>query len=210
MLAAPTHPERPLIVGIAGGIAAGKSAVASAFASLGFLVSDSDRSVRAALGREDVRSTLVEWWGPGILDPSGEVARSRVAEIVFAEPAERRRLESLVHPIVHAERRDLVDRAAAVGAPGVVIDAPLLFEAGVDAECDAVVFVDAPIEVRLERTRSRGWDAAELERREAAQMPLTEKRARSQFVVRNSGSEMAELEQQVRRVYDALRADEGP
>lgn len=185
------------VIGIAGGIGSGKSAVAAAFQRLGCVVIDSDKEAKAALDRADVRLKLAEWWGPGVLLDSGGINRKAVADVVFANPAERRRLEELIHPLIRARRGDLKERAKAAGAAGVIVDAPLLFEAGVDAECDLVVFVDAPREQRLARVRStRGWEGGELDRREASQMALDEKRARSSLVVMNDGTQ-AELEGRV-------------
>ncbi|MBA4028637.1 MAG: dephospho-CoA kinase [Planctomyces sp.] len=185
------RPTRPARIGLVGGIGAGKSFVASLFAQLGCAVSDSDAAARAALLRTDVRDTLVSWFGPAILDESGAVSRPALARIVFTDPAQRARLEGLTHPIVHAERARLIDQAARTGAPAVIVDAPLLLEAGVDRECDAVVFVEAPRALRLERVRSRGWDERELDLREAAQLPLDEKRRRSHHVVENAGDTAA-------------------
>lgn len=192
------------MIGIAGGIGSGKSAVAAAFARHGCAVVDSDQEARAALDRQDIRDTLRSWWGDGVIDPSGAINRKAVANIVFADPAQRERLEALVHPIVRRHRGQFAARAAQEGARGVVVDAPLLFEAGVDEECDAVVFVDVPREIRLERlARTRGWDDAELARREAAQWPLEQKRARSHYVINNAGPPEA-LDAEVRRVLEAL------
>ena len=145
-------------------------------------------------------------WGSQVDGADGLVDRKAVAGVVFADEDERKRLEGLTHPIVRAQRGDLFERAEREGVPGVVIDAPLLFEAGLDAWCDAVIFVDCPREVRLERViATRGWDEAELARRERAQMPLDEKRARSGFVVDNSGSE-ERLASEVRAAFEAIRA----
>ena len=94
----------------------------------------------------------------------------------------------------------MIEEAQAAGARGVIVDAPLLFEAGIDAECDAVVFVDAPRQQRLERVRqTRNWDPVELDRREAAQLPLEEKRARSQYVLENQG-DAASVDSQVQSI----------
>lgn len=190
-----------VVIGIAGGVGSGKSEVARVLAGLGAVVIDSDVQARAALERPEVKERLAEWWGAGVLRADGTVDRGAVADIVFKDPAERARLEGLVHPLVRARRADLVREAAEKGARMVVIDAPLLFEAGVDKECDAVIFVDTPREVRLGRVRAaRGWDEAELDRRERNQMALREKRARSAYVVENSG-DRAELEREVGRVF---------
>ncbi len=198
-----------LVLGIAGGIGAGKSAVAAAFAKLGCVVVDSDQESRAALDRPDVKGKLVEWWGGAVLGPDGKVDRRKVAEIVFKEPAQRTRLEGLVHPIVRQSRAQMVARASEGGVGVVIVDAPLLFEAGVDRECDAVVFVDAPEEVRLERVaRTRGWTKSELERREAAQLALAEKRRRCRYVVVNDGAAAA-MEKSVEAVLTQARRDFG-
>jgi dephospho-CoA kinase len=187
------HTDGFLIVGIAGGIGSGKSAAANALADLGFLVVDSDAQAKAVLQRAEVRDQLVSWWGESILTPDRSVDRAKVAAIIFNAPAERARLEALVHPLIKASRAELVAaaRAGTEGGKdktfrGVVVDAPLLFEAGVDAECDAVIFVDTPRAARLARVReTRNWDEAELTRREQAQLSLEEKKSRSQHIITN-------------------------
>jgi dephospho-CoA kinase len=111
-----------------------------------------------------------------------------VAKKIFGQPAERERLERLLHPMVNDARERAM--SAAADDPTVVAfvwDTPLLFETGLNAKCDAVVFVDAPQPLRLTRVQaSRGWDAGELLRRENSQMPLDTKRKLSQYVVENT------------------------
>jgi dephospho-CoA kinase len=198
------------VIGLAGGVGSGKSAVARAFARLGAVVIDSDHEARAALDLPEVKRQLTEWWGPGVFNLDGSVSRKAVADIVFKNPDQRRKLENLIHPLVKHQRAAIVERAREAGAPAAVIDAPLLFEANIDAECDAVVFVDAPRALRLERVQAtRGWDEAELSRRESAQIPLEQKQGRSAFVIRNLGSEQ-ELELQAARVFREIIARFGP
>lgn len=176
------------VLGLAGGIGAGKSEVARHLAALGCVVVDSDVEARAALDRPAVRETLVRWWGDAVVGEGGRVDRGRVAEIVFASAPERERLEALIHPLVRSRRADLITRARKASARAAVIDAPLLFEAGVDAECDAVVWVEASRETRLERVvRTRGWTEEELDRREKAQWPIERKRAKCRYEVQNDG-----------------------
>lgn len=196
------------VIGLAGGIGAGKSLVGSILRSLGCLVIDSDARAKAALDRPDVRDQLVLWWGDGVLDHDGRIDRSKIAAIIFDDPQQRQRLEALVHPIVRQDRAAAIAearRAEAGGPPvrAVVIDAPLLFEAGVDRECDAVIFVDAPPSIRQDRVKSRGWNEAELRRREVAQLPLEEKRRRATHIVSNAGSR-EELEKAVADVLDKI------
>lgn len=177
------------VIGLVGGIGSGKSTVAAEIArQAGGIVIDSDKEAKAALDRPDVRDQLVAWWGRGVVGKDGRIDRGQVADIVFRRPEERERLEGLVHPIVRSTRAQAIERARAAGASVAIIDAPLLFEAGVDRECDLVLYVDAPLEARVGRVKAtRGWDAAELERREKAQVPLEEKRQRSDDVVVNDG-----------------------
>lgn len=193
-----------LILGLAGGVGSGKSAVAAILGELGFVVSDSDAGARAVLERADVIEELMRAFGDGVLDANGKPDRKAIADAVFGDDAKRKTLEAIVHPRLHEERAGLISAARSKNAAGVVIDAPLLFEAGVDAECDAVIFVDTPREVRLRRViEGRGWSEAELDRREAAQMPLSEKRERSHAVVSNDG-DLAALRAQVMSALEAI------
>ena len=177
------------IIGLCGGIGAGKSQVAAAFEGVGCRVIASDRLNHEILRRAEVVRTLREWWGDAILAADGTPDRARVAEIVFGDPAAKARLESLVHPLIAQERAaiiDAVEKSSAIKA--IVIDSPLLFESNLDRECDSIVFVDAGEPERLRRVHEqRDWDAAELRRREACQMPLSEKRRRADYVVDNGG-----------------------
>lgn len=186
----PEAATQPIVLGLVGGIGAGKSAVARELESRGALVLDSDTRAKAVLETPEAHKRLAEWWGPEIIQ-NGRVDRRRIADIVFADPEQRRRLEAFVHPQLRAGRRAEIESAGARGIRFVVIDAPLLLEAGVDKECDEVVFVNAPLAQRVERVRSRGWDDAELARREAAQLPLEQKKARSTAVIENDGDKAA-------------------
>lgn len=178
---------RPPTIGLVGGVASGKSTVAAAWAEAGCVVCHSDDLGRRALEDPQIRSTLRSWWGPSIIAPDGRVDRSSVAAIVFADAAERRRLEALTHPWIEQSRKAAF-AAAGANATAFVIDAPLLLEVGLDRECDAVVFVDAPRSLRVARVQTdRGWSEAELDRREAAQWPLDRKREQADHVLRNEG-----------------------
>jgi dephospho-CoA kinase len=193
----------PPIIGLAGGIGSGKSAVAGILSRLGCVVCDADGLARQALRDPEIRDTVVAWWGPGVLDAAGEIDRAAVAAIVFSRPEDRARLESIVHPWVQARRKALFEQAPA-DASALVIDAPLLFEAGLDAECDAVIFVDADRARRVARVSvRRGWNEQELDTREDSQLPLDEKRARSDYVISNNGDLQA-LAEQVHRILNEI------
>ena len=181
-------PHHKPIIGIAGGIGSGKSFVAGLFGELGCLVISSDEQVRDAYRDPRVLATLRQWWGDEALTPAGEVNKRVVAQRIFASPAERQRLERLLHPMVNEARERVM--ASGWRDPAVVAfvwDTPLLFETGLHEKCDTVVFIEAPQSVRLARVQAtRGWDAGELGRRENSQMPLDTKRKLSEYVVENT------------------------
>lgn len=176
----------PVVLGIAGGIGSGKSRVAAEFGKLGWLVIDFDAEIRKSLATARVRDTLVDWWGERVLDASGDLDRKAVASIVFEDQNQLRRLENLLHPLVLLSREQAQQMARDADAPGIVLDAPLLFESGQDRACDALLFVDASLETRLKRVgEHRGWTREELLRREENQMPVEEKKSRCAFRIEN-------------------------
>lgn len=199
--------KRMAVIGLVGGIGSGKSTVASAFADLGCVVSDSDKAGAAVLTRPEVVKELVLWWGDEILDVEGAVDRKKVAGIVFRDREQRERLEKLVHPLIHADRHALIESSRSDGGiRAVIVDAPLLFEAGVDSECDAVVFVQTPKRIRAQRVQeTRGWDESELDRREKAQLGLEHKRERADHIVTNGGS-LDELLPQVAQILKDIES----
>ena len=141
-----------LLVALTGNIASGKSEVARILADLGATLIDADE-----LSREVVRpgtralSAIVSRWGERVLNPDGTLNRGMLRSIVFADPAERKALNAIVHPEVGRRRSELVADARARGDAAVVAAIPLLFEAGLEREFDRVILVDAPEDVRLAR-----------------------------------------------------------
>lgn len=191
------------IIGLVGGIGSGKSTVAQVWRELGCCVSDSDRLARESFEDPAIRAALRSWWGDAAFGADGSPDRAAIAKIVFADPAARARLEGIVHPWIES-RRVATFAAAPAGTVAFVIDAPLLLEAGLDRECDAVVLVDAPRSAREARVRGRsGWSADELARREAAQWPIERKLAKATDVIVNDG-DLASLHTSARRVLDAI------
>jgi dephospho-CoA kinase len=191
------------IIGLAGGVGSGKSLVAQMMGELGAIVLDADEAAHDVLAQPQVVASLTEWWGASVVGPRGEVDRKRVSEIVFEDPKQRRRLEALIHPRIFERWARTIQQARddQTVAPAVVIDAPLLFEAGLDAECDVIVFVDVPVEVRSERVRAnRGWSDEELRRREKMQQSLEAKKAKADYVIENASS-VADLHRRVERLF---------
>lgn len=195
------------VIGIAGGIGSGKSYVARLFAELGCAVIDSDAQARAAYRDPIVRDTIRSWWGPEAFLSDGEINRPALARRVFADKGERQRLEGLIHPwVAEARRREMDAAAADPQVLAYVWDTPLLFEIGLNADCDAVVFIDVHLGQRLGRVReSRGWDEAELLRREKSQWPLDKKRRISDYVVTNT-ADADNARGQVREVLSRILA----
>ncbi len=164
----------PSLIGLTGGIAAGKSEALRAFERLGAETISTDQVVRGLLRTPEVRGRLVDRWGDAIA-PDGELDRAKVAEIVFESPEELRWLESELHPLVGGR---VIEWAGGLPADATiaVVEVPLLFESGMDELFDAVVSVVAPDDVRAGREQGRGLAA--LEGRSARQLSQDEKAAR--------------------------------
>ena len=175
---------------LTGNIAAGKSAVARLFADWGARVLDADAIVRELQqpGRP-VFTAIVAHFGPGILAADGSLDRAALRGRVLADPAAKQALERIVHPAVRAERERL-QGAGDGGVLGIVVsEIPLLFEAADPAEFDAVVLVDAPEPLRIERLRrERGLSPSEAEALLRLQLPAGPKREQSSFVIDNDAS----------------------
>ncbi len=192
----------PLVLGVLGGIASGKSRAAELLAGSQGVVIAADALAHQVLDSIEVRALLVERFGEQILDSEGAIDRPALARVVFEDPQARHELEGWTHPRVRARILEELSQAQRLGVPRIVLDVPLLLEtatrpAGSPLEspslpglCDLLIFVDAPPEVREQRARERrGWPAGEVARREAAQIPLDEKRERADHVLLNTGTE---------------------
>jgi dephospho-CoA kinase len=190
-------------VGLTGGIASGKSTVGAILRELGAVVIDADRLSRDAVapgtpGLADV----VRAFGPELLAEDGALDRAALARRVFEDPEARRRLEGIVHPLV----RRAAAAEEATAAPGVLVvhDIPLLVETGQASSFDAVVVVDVPEAVQVQRMLAdRGWTREEALSRIAAQASRADRLAAATHVVDNSGS-LAELRDQVVEVHREL------
>jgi dephospho-CoA kinase len=196
---------------LTGGVASGKSAVAVLLAKRGFTAIDADKVGHEVLELPEVRQKLANRFGTAVLahgSPRGtdaHVDRRALATIVFTDPEARSALEAIVHPVMRARFAQAIDRAIEQGAPGVFLDAAILFEAGWNVLCDKVVFVDAPRSERMRRaTTNRGWSEAVFDSRERAQWPCETKRGLAELIVRND----AGLES-LQRAVEALIATLG-
>lgn len=204
----PTKTHKP-VIGLSGGIGSGKSLVAKQLASLGSAVIDADVLAKQALDEPQVRQQLTQWWGQQILNKEGQVDRQAVGRIVFDDADQLRRLEQLVHPLVHQARHQLRQRYQQdADTVAIVEDCPLLFETGLDKQCDKVIFVKSSRENRLRRlVANRGWSDQELARREKNQIKLDIKAQQADYIVVNDAGE-DECLSQVRRVLSQILQDQ--
>lgn len=197
------------VIGLLGGVASGKSAVAAELAALGAGILDADRAGHAVLLEPAVERQVRDRWGPGVFDAAGRIDRRAVAKIVFAPPpagpVELAALEAITHPRIAALLEREIAQHRAAGTPAVVLDAAVMQKAGWDRYCDEIWFVDVPFEVRQARAAARGWGPDELAAREAAQPTLESKRALATRVIDNGGSREG-LQAAVRQAWQEATA----
>ena len=181
------------VIGLTGGIAAGKSTVSERLRALGAYIIDADRLGHRILMREggEAYEGVVAAFGAEILDEAGEIARPRLGRLVFADPAQLAELNRLMHPpMADRMRREIEDVRAQPSPPAfIVLDAAVLFEAGWDALCDEVWTVSTTPERALDRLVARNRLSPEAARaRIDAQLGNAEREARADRVIRNDGT----------------------
>ena len=192
-----------LRVGLTGGIASGKSTVGAMLADLGCVVTDADALV-ADLYRpgEPGAQAVADLFGAEMLKADGSVDKEALGRSVFADAASRKRLEQAIHPLVG--RRYLQILESAGDGSVVVFEVPLLAETGGRGRYDAVITVEAPSEVRLDRAVERGLDRDQAQARMEAQARTEDRRAAADHVIENDGG-LDQLRAQVETVLSALR-----
>jgi dephospho-CoA kinase len=202
--------RRPLRVGLTGGVASGKSTVASALGAEGAAIIDAD-----VLAREVVRpggpayEDVITAFGPSVVGPDGALDRPALAARIFSDPSARQRLNALTHPhIRHRMAEEAARRTAEARTAVIVFDIPLLLDTtdGRDLNLDGIIVVYADEATRVRRLMARnGLSEEEARRRLAAQVPLEDKKARATWVIDNSGAP-AETQAQVKRLWQTLTA----
>ncbi len=192
-------------VGLTGGVGSGKSTVSALLQELGAVIIDGDKLAREVVEQGTPGlAAVVEAFGPELLTPEGDLDRPAMGAIVFADEAKRRTLEGIIHPLVF-ER--IVALEAEAGPDDVVVhDIPLLAESGRGRTFDAVIVVDVPDEIRIERmVRDRGWTREDAKSRIAAQASREDRLSIATHVIDNSGT-LDELRARVTEVYGELTA----
>lgn len=207
--------KKPVVIGVVGGIASGKSEVTRLLGAMNAVVISADEIAHRVLLMPDVRETLVSIFGDGILQESvaapietRQIDRKKLGAMVFGDTQDkqvkRKKLEAIVHPRIRelgrAELASLVKKAS---HPMIILDAPLLIEGGWLPYCDRVLFVDSPESMRKQRAIERGWTEKEWRDREAAQLGLAEKRRSASDVLVNDGT-VEQLKQRVAEFVASL------
>jgi dephospho-CoA kinase len=195
-------------IGLTGNIASGKSEVARMLADRGATIIDADELAREAVEPEtQALKDIIKRWGKDVLNQDGGLDRAALRQIVFADQNELDALNRIVHPGVTRLRDREMARARERGDPIVVCVIPLLFERNIVEEFDAIILVDAPRPLRLERlVATRGLEETEAMNMIASQMPAELKRARADFVIENDGS-LDKLERDVDALWSSLQRD---
>ncbi|WP_457638292.1 dephospho-CoA kinase [Oceanithermus sp.] len=183
------------VIGLTGNIGSGKSTVARILAELGAEVVDADALARQA--RQELAGEICRAFPAACRN--GLPDDRKLAEIVFADPDSRRKLESILHPRVRELIVRKITEARSAGPGLLIVEAPLLYETGWNPGYDGVLVITAPDEARYRRVKRRsGLSKAEFYRRDAAQLPQYEKARQADWVINNGGT-AAELRSRVRR-----------
>ncbi len=193
------------VIGLVGGVGAGKSTVARELEVLGCALVDGDKIGHMLLDEPEVRQALLDRWGQRVFAPDGRVDRKAVAAVVFGSPGELTALNAMMHPRIRRRMEELIVSALArADVPAVVMDAAVLLEAGWDDLCTHLVFVQAPDETRQHRVeQARGWGAQEWQSREKSQIPVDTKRADCYYALDNS-SGVSHLREQIRSLFHQI------
>ncbi len=192
------------MIGLTGGIGAGKSTVADCLRRRGAVVIDADAIARQVVepGTETLASLVAEF-GVTILDSEGALIRPRLAELAFADDVRRKALESITHPAIAKEFSRQLELASS--SEVVVHDVPLLVESAQGYTYGAVIVVEAPIELRLDRLVDRGVDRADAQRRIALQATDAQRREVATWVLDNAATVDA-LDAQIERIWPEIRS----
>ena len=195
------------LCGLTGGVGMGKSTAAAFFLARGVKMVDTDQLARELVqpGRPAL-AQIRSAFGEKVIAPDGQLRRAELADIVFADPAARKKLEAILHPCIRESWLARVQTWRGENSPLAVVVIPLLFETQAESHFDRIICVACSENSRRERLRARGWTPEQIEQRMAAQMPVADKIARADFVIWTEG----DLESHSRQVDGILERLAGP
>jgi dephospho-CoA kinase len=200
-----------LLMGLTGSIATGKSTVSEMFRRKGAEIIDADQIAREVVepGTEGL-ARIVREFGPGMLDEEGKLNRERLGARIFQNPAEREKLNRLLHPLIVDSMRAKTEKIKKEKDPDLLIwDVPLLIEGNLTQWVEAVILVYTPKEIQLERLMKRNaLSKEEAEKRILAQMDIEEKKKYADYVIDNRGT-LSETERQVDQLWKQLISKSG-
>jgi dephospho-CoA kinase len=198
------------IIGILGGVGAGKSTVAAEFGKLGCVVIDADRIAHNLLENKDLRKKVVARFGRGILKRGGKIDRRKLAGVAFAGARNIRALNRIIHPLVFKEVRELIKKAnGQKKVAAIVLDMPLLMEVGWQKRCDRLIFVKCKRRIRFKRAKKKGTlNLEKLKFREIFQISLDKKKSIADNTIDNN-SGFSALAKQVTDIFSGIMGKQG-
>jgi dephospho-CoA kinase len=198
------NPTGKPLIGIIGGIASGKSTVASELGKLGCAVIEADVIVRDLLAEDPVRDEIVRLFGRGVLNAAGQVDHKKLADVVFVDAHRLRTLNDVIHARVLRRTEGLIMQYDACRhTKAIVLDMPLLVEVGWADRCDRLIFVDCDRKRRVERAERKGLGNREIEIRENFQISLDKKAQLADITVDNN-SDFSTLVRQIKNIFSDM------
>ncbi len=192
------------VCGLTGGVGMGKSTAAGFFSSQGARVVDTDVIARQLVEPgQPALAEILGLFGQNLADAGGALRRDELARVVFADPAARQKLEAILHPRIRQAWSRQIEDWRRDNHPLALVIIPLLFETHAESCFDKVVCVACSPQTQQARLRERGWTDRQIQQRIAAQMPVNQKIARSDFVLWTEGLREV-FDQQVTQVFERL------
>lgn len=196
--------EKPVIVGLCGGIASGKTTVARMFKKLGARIIDADRIGHRVLEKTPVKKVLLKRYGKRIISQTNRIDREQLGAISFSRRKHLKELNRLVHPFIQKEIQSQIKRSLRKREV-IILDAALLMETGLSRICSLLIFVDSKKGIRQARiSEKRGWDQKEAEQREIFQMSPETKKGKADFIINNNNS-LKTTWQQAKNIFSEIQ-----
>ncbi len=192
------------IIGILGGIASGKSSIASIFGKSGCKVIDADKIAHKILERKNIKKKIVDLFGQSVLDSTGIIDHKKLARLVFADAVRLSSINGIIHPLVIKRIEELIKRFNSQNkVNAIVLDIPLLVEIGWAKRCDRLIFVDCSEKTRFDRAKTLGYSKKQLKIRENFQISLDNKMALADNIIENN-SDFSALVRQVDEILSDI------